>query len=158
MPFGPEGHAVWVLSIQAILTPLGIASAAASIAWGLQDRLVGLGRDLRAVTEEIRDASTEIRPGAIAQVGLQLRRSRLIQLGLLALYAGLLAQVVSSCWIGLGLVRRNDGSLCANAAAASFFFGIVALLIATALTLVDTALSFRVAVHAAKPDVSGDSS
>lgn len=166
MPFGPEGVPPFVEAAQAVLAPLAVGTAAASIVWSLQDRLVVVGSDLRDRAASLRDGESGSDDDDREQVRVLLRRARILQAAVLGFYGALLLQIVAASVVGLALAGFALSTRAAAAAGASaailvpFFAGLVLLLAASALALIDTSLSFRAAVsdHAlgeAEPETAG---
>ncbi|HVK06472.1 MAG TPA: DUF2721 domain-containing protein, partial [Armatimonadaceae bacterium] len=95
------------------------------------------------------------------QVRVLLRRARILQAAVLGFYGALLLQIVAASVVGLALAGFALSTAAASAAIlVPFFAGLVLLLAASALALIDTSLSFRAAAsdHAlgeAEPETAG---
>ncbi|HVK04275.1 MAG TPA: hypothetical protein VM490_12420, partial [Armatimonadaceae bacterium] len=104
MPFGPEGVPPFVEAAQAVLAPLAVGTAAASIVWSLQDRLVVVGSDLRDRAASLRDGGESgSDDDDREQVRVLLRRARILQAAVLGFYGALLLQIVAASVVGLAL-------------------------------------------------------
>jgi len=160
MPFGPEGVPPFVEAAQAVLAPLAVGTAAASIVWSLQDRLVVVGSDLRDRAASLRDGGESgSDDDDREQVRVLLRRARILQAAVLGFYGALLLQIVAASVVGLELAGFAVPAA-PVAILVPFFAGLVLLLAASALALIDTSLSFRAAAsdHAlgeAEPETAG---
>jgi len=159
MPFGPEGVPPFVEAAQAVLAPLAVGTAAASIVWSLQDRLVVVGSDLRDRAASLRDGESGSDDDDREQVRVLLRRARILQAAVLGFYGALLLQIVAASVVGLELAGFAVPAA-PVAILVPFFAGLVLLLAASALALIDTSLSFRAAAsdHAlgeAEPETAG---
>ena len=66
-PFAPEGNPAWTEVIQALLVPLAVFAACASVVWGLQDRLAAVTGVLRTLTGEFRRPDAPLRRGGLKE-------------------------------------------------------------------------------------------
>jgi len=152
-PFAPEGDAGWTTALQALLVPLTILAACASVVWGLQDRLATIGTLLRTLTSEFRAPGTSLRHGGIVQVRVLLRRAHLLQRAVVLFYLTMLLQVLTAAWVGASLAgwigagtRTGFGPPTVTVPVLLLFAATWAsLAAAVTLALADTFLSFRAA-------------
>jgi hypothetical protein len=160
MSFGPEGDGFWTPIIEAVLVPLALISALASIVWGLQDRFSRISADVREAAQKRRSRENpEEEPSKDASfenMETLIQRARLLQRSVIGFYLSLFCQLMSAVFIGLSRLGAPAGVIAAPITniliLSSFFLGLLLLLGAAGLALVDTLRSYQAAMCATETD------
>lgn len=146
-PLGPTGDPAWTGVIEALLTPLFLLSACASMVWGLQTRYTDVVAVLRQLTHEYRDQGEPSRAAALAQLQMLVKRARLIRTAVVGFYLAILLQLFGAAWVGLLLLGWLRTTL---PLILVFEANLVVLFVAVGGTLVDTFLSYHGALEEAR--------
>ena len=146
-PFGPEGDPAWTQIIEALLVPLFLMTACASVVWGLQDRYEAVFAAMRRLAGEYRAPEVATRGAVLEELRVLARRSRLIRGAVSGFYLTILLQLACAAWIGLLLLRVTAATL---PALLLFEAGLLTLFGAIAVTIADNLLSFRAAEEEAR--------
>lgn len=146
-PFGPAGDPTWGEIVNALLVPLFLLSACASVVWGLQDRYNDAEAVLRELAREHRQKDAPTRAAALVLLRVQVRRARFIHNAVVGFYLTMLLQMLAASWVGILLLgwARPTGPLV-------FLFeaSLVILFVAILFALGDVFLAYRGAEEEAR--------
>ena len=128
--------------IGAAVTPVVMISACASLILGINAKHTGLADRARAVAAELRSLPPDARRrvSLLLQVQLFQRRFRMTWLSLTVLYAAVAIFTLTTLVILVGRHHLNDSN---RPALALFLLGVVLMLLASGLEILETLLASR---------------